>query len=71
MLAGQDHGNLTSFGDLCNLLDRFVELVIADGSKKQHHPVATLSRMWIPLAQNFNSFVSEVSNGLESAAGPF
>ena len=71
VLAGQDHSNLTSFGDLCNLLDRFVELVIADGSRKQQHPVATLSRMWVPLAQHFNSLVKKVSGAIEHGVDPF
>ena len=59
--TSQGHGSLTGFGDQCDLLDRFVELVIADNSKKQQQMVATLSQMWISLLQKFFSFVKEVS----------
>ena len=53
---------LTSFGDLCDLLDRFVELVVVDLPKKQQlQPIAMLCRMWNLLAQRMISFVKEVS----------
>ena len=63
MSTSQVHATLTVFGNLCDLLDRFAELVVAESSRRQQlQLIATLNKMWSSLAQNLISYVKEVNS---------